>query len=257
MQEHNGLKFEFLDLHGRILEHREVFRRFVELYDREFSDPTEREDPRDWARRLTEDLPSPQPITHLVVAGHDLDDAGGPSVFGGIVFEYYRVSSCGLLTYVAVDEPYRHQGLARILFEIAIQTLEKDAITNHASLQAAFGEAEDPRVDGPSGSSLDTRERLCVMEHLGAKWVDIPYVQPALSAGGGRCGRLLLLCFHAGRFGANTLEGDVLIRFLFEFYQALGITSPQDDPDFHAMVESIDDEVLLKSLRQIVAEEGA
>jgi hypothetical protein len=77
---------------------------FIVLFNRNFTDPSQREDPELWSARLRDR--SCSPYTHLLVVLAPVS-AGTRPVIGGIVFEYYPLSRCSLLTYLAVDEKYR------------------------------------------------------------------------------------------------------------------------------------------------------
>lgn len=240
----------------------DLFAAFVELYLRTFTDPSEREDPAQWPPRLHGDLAAPQPRMHLLVAvDHDPDadpDGDGdpdddnaathPHVLGGMAFEYYRDSRCGLLTYLVTDPAHRRRGLARRLIRQAIALLHRDAREYAAQLRGVFSETEDPQQVGAQDNVMSPRDRLTVLARLGARRIDIPYVQPALAGGSGRCRHLLLLAFYPDAAQATHIEGDVVRDFLHEFYRALGIGHPQADADFRAMEQSLAAAPALKAL---------
>lgn len=205
---------------------------FEDLYRRTFTDPAEREDPAQWPPRLYGDLPAPQPRMHLLVAV----DEPGRNLLGGIAFEYYRDSCCGLLTYLVVAPDWRRRGLGRQLVQGALARLQQEAQAHGTSLRGVFAEAEDPDRVGPDGNSMAPSERLRALLRLGARRIDVPYVQPALEGGDGRCRHLLLLVFHP-RSGA--VPGAVVHGFLHEFYRALGITDPASDADFRVMERAL------------------
>lgn len=215
---------------------------FVGLYEEAFSDPSEREDPAQWPPRLYGDLPPPQPRMHLLVA---VDDAAPDRPLGGIAFEYYRDSRCGLLTYLVTDPAHRRRGLARRLVERAIDLLHRDAQTEGAALRAVFAEAEDPDKVGAGGNAMPPRERLAALARLGARRIDIPYVQPRLAGGSEPCRHLLLLAFHPD---APDIAGATVRDFLHEFHRALGVTQPETDADFRAMTRGLDNTLPLKAL---------
>ncbi|HEY9199874.1 MAG TPA: GNAT family N-acetyltransferase [Gammaproteobacteria bacterium] len=213
---------------------------FVDLYTRTFTDPSEREDPAQWPPRLYGDLPAPQPRMHLLVAvAGDADssarDDAQPEILGGMAFEYYRDSRCGLLTYLVTDPAHRRRGLARRLIRQAVALLQRDASESGAELRGVFSETEDPRQVGAQGNAMSPRDRLTALARLGARRIDIPYVQPALEGGSGRCRHLLLLAFYPDAAQAAHIEGGVVRDFLHEFYRALGVEQPHTDLDFRAM----------------------
>ncbi|MBZ0070580.1 MAG: GNAT family N-acetyltransferase [Gammaproteobacteria bacterium] len=215
---------------------------FIDLYERTFSDPSEREDPAQWPLRLYGDLPAPQPRMHLLVA---VDDAIPERPIGGIAFEYYRDSRCGLLTYLVTDPAHRRRGLARRLLDYAIARLHRDAQEYGTALRAVFAEAEDPDQVGAYDNTMPPRERLATLARLGARRIDIPYVQPRLEGGSEPCRHLLLLAFHPD---TPDIAGTVVRDFLHEFYRALGIARPETDTDFVTMTCGLDKPLRLGAL---------
>lgn len=219
---------DLLDL--RTHPHPGLLAAFTELYTRTFTDPSEREDPAQWPARLYGKLPAPQPQMHLLVA---VDNRG--TLLGGIAFEYYRDSRCGLLTYLVVDPARRRRGLARHLVERAVTLLREDAARAGTLLRAVFSETEDPERVATRDNVMSPHERLTALARLGARRLDIPYVQPALEGGSGRCRHLLLLAFYPARAEADMIDGAVVRDFLHEFYRALGVAQPEADAEFQAM----------------------
>lgn len=205
---------------------------FETLYRRAFTDPAEREDPAQWPPRMYGDLPAPQPRMHLLVAV----DEPGRNLLGGIAFEYYRDSCCGLLTYLVVAPNWRRRGLARQLVQGALARLQREAQAHGASLRGVFAEAEDPDRIGPDGNALAPGERLAALARLGARRIDVPYVQPALEGGAGPCRHLFLMVFHPP---CGAVPGPVVHGFLHEFYRALGIADPASDADFRVMERAL------------------
>jgi GNAT superfamily N-acetyltransferase len=216
---------------------------FTRLYDETFTDPSEREDAAEWPDRL---WGREGDITmHLLVSPVEGEDV----ISAGLAFEYFPKSRCGLLTYLAVRPQYRRRGLARTLVNRATTILADDARRDGGTLQAVLAETESPRLISPAESSIPPFERLKVFENLGARWIDIPYVQPALTPGGSRCRHLLLVAFPL-------LEGhppsvDAILAFLEELYQGLGVVEPLRDPDYLAMRRALNDTLGLKSLTEV------
>ena len=238
--------------HPRLLDLRshprpELLAAFVDLYLRTFTDPSEREDPAQWPPRLYADLPAPQPRMHLLVAF--ADDSAAVELHGGIAFEYYRDSRCGLLTYLVTAATRRRRGLARRLIARAIELLHEDARERGAELRAVFAESEDPDRVTAHGNAMSPSARLTALARLGAYRVDIPYVQPRLEGGSGPCRHLLLLAFHPDGTQADHIDGAVVRGFLDEFYRALGVAQPQDDADFRTMEQRLAAPATLVALR--------
>ncbi len=215
---------------------------FVRLYDDCFTEPSERDDPAAWPERLWEPGSPDLPEMHLLVA------PGDPGLTaGGLLFEYYPRSRCGLLGYLAVAPEHRRRGLARQLVTAAVDTLEDVASARGRSLAAVFAECEDPTLFQQGRSAIDPRDRLAAMARLGGLWVDLPYVQPDL-CGGGRAHHLLLVAFQAPVLPSLTRE--VVRDFLREYYGALGVTDVDNDPDWGRMDEHLRSGLRLRELAE-------
>lgn len=228
--------FSFKDLHGSGTELEE----FIRLYDIAFFDPSEREDPHQWSLMLQQAAVPPHPVFFLSVVIHD---ASG-RVAAGLAYEFYRSSRCGLLTYLVVDPCHRRLGLARALVNHAIRELELYALKSGSSVLEVFSEYENPALVDPESSIISPRLRAAILDSLGLNRVDMHYVQPQLHGGIGRSRNLLLAACLPKKDGLF-IEGSTLIGFLKEFYEALGITEPQRDPDFLGMLETIGNVVRL------------
>ena len=82
-----------------------LFKQFLVLYMDAFPDPNEREEAAQWYERLSgAKEKTNEPAFHIVLAVKKTSKKTGQQmVIGGVVFEYYQESSCGLLTYIVVD----------------------------------------------------------------------------------------------------------------------------------------------------------
>lgn len=204
------------------------------LYLACFTDPDEQEDLEQYRSRLFDpQLPPPQPKTHFLVAGERLNDPTARVIHGMMIFELYRESQCGLLTYLAVAPHSRGQGLGRTLMRRAIETLSAEC-ASAGGLRAIFAETHDPALIDPADDAMSPRDRIEVMKRLGARHVPIRYVQPELRPGDGRSRKLLLITFPLGGVPntASFLSSGVVLGFLHEFYRALGVSHPEADPDY-------------------------
>jgi GNAT superfamily N-acetyltransferase len=211
---------------------------FVALYNTAFPDPSEREDPAQWHAMLLSQVPPPQPHLDVVVAV--VDQSGKPEVVAGLAFEYYRESSCGLLTYLVVNPSHRRHGLARKLVQAAIAGLQRTAAAAKRPLCAVFSETEDPAQITTVSAGIAPADRLTALARLGARWIDIPYVQPELVGGSGRSRHLLLLAFPVGEADI-AVQGAAPVRaFLNEFYRALNVAQPAADEDFRVMIAALE-----------------
>jgi GNAT superfamily N-acetyltransferase len=220
-------------------------RAYDELYLATFIDPDEQETFEQYRSRLFDaQQPPPQPVTHFVVAGRSLSPAADAELLGFIIFESYRESACGLLTYVVTVPAARGQGLARRLIAFAQETLARDMAAWHGrphALAAIFAEMHDPQLVSAADDVMDPAARLEVMRRFGAAQLPIRYVQPELVPGGERSRQLLLTMFPlTGATPQVQLESGVVLRFLREFYRALGVPHPERDPDYLAMQRDVD-----------------
>jgi len=120
--------------------------------------------------------------------------AGDGAIAGGICYECYPRSGCGLLTYMVVAPGHRRSGLGEQLLRAALVEL--------AGAPAVFGEIAD---DG---------ERLARFLRWGARVVPGRYIQPALAPGLARDRTLVLVAWAA----LPQLPGVVVRRFVEELY---------------------------------------
>jgi hypothetical protein len=217
-----------------------LFDGFVKLYNEAFTDPTEREDPSEWPSRLRSNSGT---RLHIVTASRRDDPT---DTVGGLALDYFPESACGLFSYVVVDRSARRRGIAGDLFRRGRRALEEEAAAAGRELQAVFAETEDPSLVPPDRSAIPPNLRLEALSRLGARWIDLPYVQPEIAAGAGRCRHLLLLAFPLRDEAA--LRGETVLNFLKEFYTTTGVGRLESDHDFQAMRRGIGPEVPLHDL---------
>jgi GNAT superfamily N-acetyltransferase len=197
------------------------------LYTASFPREEEREDLATLRAALWGDSRDRPPVTHFVVA------CAGDVVLGLVVCEYYPRSRSGLVSYVAVDEAARGQGLGRRLVERAIALLRADADAAGAQLAAAFAEIHDPaKLAAWDDEVMRPLDRVRAMASFGAKRVPVAYVQPALAQGGDRARTLMLIAFPPGPGTFETLPALVVRGFLEELYETLDVERPREDVDF-------------------------
>jgi GNAT superfamily N-acetyltransferase len=100
----------------------------------------------------------------------------GDDIAGGITYELYPKSRCGLVTYMVVAPSARERGLGRTLLTSAARELYD------AGAALVLGEVH-----------RDKPERLERFVRWGARVIDIPYVQPSLGPGLARDAGLCLI----------------------------------------------------------------
>lgn len=172
-----------------------VLKRFFEGYDRAFVLPDEREDLVGFETCLAMNR------THRHAMGRThsemvavLEDEGG-ALLGGINFLATTIDRPGTppaavaLNYIYVEEASRGRGLLRQALTaartLALEALDLDP---QGAAPAMFIEQNDPlrltseEYAADTGhSGLDQVDRLAIWARVGARIVDFPYVQPALS----------------------------------------------------------------------------
>ena len=219
-----------------------LFTGFASGYARHFTGD-EAESTSEWQARIAGKAP-PQPVMRIVVAVEQGD--GEEHVIGGLAVEYYRAGGCVLATYIYVDDApgQRHRGHARGLLAAAGK-----AFAEVGPVRAMLGEAEWPELLQSHGFPADevavARKRLRFFARLGARMLNIEYVQPPLGPGKRPVAylKLFVLPFapeEEARAPADELPAAV-DAFLGEFYAALAQESgmPADEAALAKLREQV------------------
>ena len=122
----------------------------------------------------------------------------GDTILGGIAYELYPRSGCGLVTYMVVAPAARRAGRGKQWLAEATADLRA------RGARVVFGE-----VAG--------EERLARNLRWGARVVDVRYVQPALGPGLERDRGLWLLALDEAR---EALPGAIVRDFMIELFEA-------------------------------------
>ncbi|NJB84340.1 GNAT superfamily N-acetyltransferase [Lewinella marina] len=192
---------------------------FFALYAHEdnFPDENEREEPRYILQRIREG--SDKPHTHLIA--YTIDGR----VRAGAIFEYYPLSACCMLTYLFVDKKARDRGIARQLIETdrerGIPGLVAHLREQGRPVRAVFFETNNPFLTPEGTDSMAPADRLTAFYKLGAKRVDIDYVQPPLDREKAPVTNLYLCTFPRLSGDVFLLSINTLLCFLVEFYHSL------------------------------------
>ncbi len=169
----------------------------------------------------------------------------GDAIVGGIAFELYRRSGCGLVTYVVVAPEARRSGLGKTLRSGAARTLYGDGA------RAVFGEVNDPRVPHSYETPEESWRRLVRYQRWGSRVLDIRYVQPSLGPGLER-DRGLVLLRHAGDAPPiERMPGSVVRGFIGEFYEITEdgrAPAGEGDDELRGILDGVPDEVRLLEL---------
>jgi len=165
-----------------------------------------------------------------------LDPHGQP--LGCAVAHWFAQSTTLLFAYLAVRADRRGSGIGTSLITQAVRDW---AAAYHPALLVA--EAEDPRVYPPTPGH-DPRARLPLYARLGARLLELRYMQPEINVGAGRVRDLLLVAqeYSAGVIAAPSgvvgLPAAMVMAFLDEYYQdAEG--EAHRDAEFLAMVRPL------------------
>jgi hypothetical protein len=211
------------------------------LYERSFPRDEEREDLETHRDALWGAGRETPPLLHFIVA----TPPGRPDeIVGFAAAEYYPASSCGLLSYIAVDQSRRNSRVGHSLVQRSVDILRADAGAAGHRLAAVFGEIHDPGKVEPGDDSMAPLDRLRVMDALGARRVPVPYVQPPLSAGGERGRALMLVAFPVEGHPVASLETSIVRGFLAELYEVLEVPQLQLDLDFARSLVALQDDTL-------------
>jgi GNAT superfamily N-acetyltransferase len=175
------------------------------------------------------------------IAGRALRDRTRRELVGGIAFERYPRSGCGLITYMVIAPAARRAGLGKRLQREAARALFA------AGAPAVFGEVNDPRrigegVDEPAGEMWRRLERN---QAWGARVVDVRYVQPALAPGLERDRGLCLIALAGEQPLPPAIPGEIVRDFVDELYAITEGAAPDRE-----LVTGIPDHVALVELRR-------
>eukprot|EP01113_Clastostelium_recurvatum_P024616 TRINITY_DN2938_c0_g1_i1.p1 TRINITY_DN2938_c0_g1~~TRINITY_DN2938_c0_g1_i1.p1 ORF type:complete len:1669 (+),score=425.84 TRINITY_DN2938_c0_g1_i1:1354-6360(+) len=121
-----------------------------------------------------------------------------PTLGGGITFEYFPATNCGLLTYLIVHRSTRGQGLAGILVERAVHLLEQIGKRRGqlSGCNAIFLETNSAEKITVNQDVMDPRMRHTIYHKMGFRLLDFEYVMPPLSLGWDKLKGVLLLTVY-------------------------------------------------------------
>jgi len=130
---------------------------------------------------------------HPGSVGHEEKKTDERTISGGIVFEYYKESSCALVTYFVVDTRYRKQGVVKTLLKRTLKQLTETAKAHGKDgCSVTFAETNATGIeDGVMPSTV----RHKIMQRLGMGHVGCEYIQPPLDEGKEECYDLILLAY--------------------------------------------------------------
>jgi GNAT superfamily N-acetyltransferase len=214
-----------------------LLRRFYdELYVPEFPDPDEREDLGTIERYLVLEAQGWYgPNNYHVLLW---TDAG--QVVAGSISDYLAVPDAGVVEFLVVSPAVRSHGLGgRVLAETE-RRLRADAQRAGGSLRCVYAEVDDPLRSAPG--AFDARTRLRIWHRWGYRALDLPYVQPALSADQSPVDGLLLLARTMSPELADGLPSQHVADVLAEYMRwAMRIAEPSANAEYRRMRQFLDE----------------
>ena len=154
----------------------------------------------------------------------------GETVVGGIVFDWFKNSNCGLIEYIVVDNKYRGMRIARKL--VAKATAQMTNYAGKNPLNAVFIEIEDPeKMTGMDvQAAVDNYRRLQLWSNNKFERLDFNYIQPALAPGLNKLDNLML-AVNTLNSSKDYIEADVLTSFLVDFNVICNRITDIDNPE--------------------------
>lgn len=216
-----------------LAKHDKLVKELFNLYNdiKNFSDPNERENPRDIINRIKTN--SKSSATFLLI----VQNLTNSKVIGGAVLEFYSKSKCALLAYIFVNHKDRGTGIAKMIIqsELGLRNgIERWKAQNGQLLHMFLFEVNSPLLT--IHDSISPFERLKFFKHMGGKILDIPYIQPPLSTNLKIVENLLLLTFP---FLNDDHKEKVPTDIIFTFYKELCLSLNIESSFYHSQIRII------------------
>ncbi len=198
-------------------DHATLIDSFKELYTNAFPDINEREDFEVILQRVFGENQQNEPHSILILT---TTTGNKPEVSGGLIVDWYENSKAIHLIYLVTAEKYRGKGIAKSLINKGIKSII-EWIKNERGIEIrnVFFESNNP--EKTENDNFDTIQRLEIFSQLGAKWINIPYVQPALDAKKKEVDNLYLLSFTQFNVKGDKISEIEIIDFLKDLYLSL------------------------------------
>lgn len=147
------------------------------------------------------------------------------------------------LNYIYVQHAARGRGLSRLILDAVVRLANRAVgLADDACWPALFIEQNDPLrlteaeyATDSSHAGIDQIDRLALWSRLGARLIDFPYVQPALSKNQAANDGLL---YAVVRFARNEIDAEYFRAHLESFFgiSVLKGRAPSEDPDAKAQL---------------------
>jgi GNAT superfamily N-acetyltransferase len=203
-------------------------------------DSDELEDVEELARGLRGD--GDPKVLASVAVGRD------GSVLGGVVGEVYAPERVLLLAYLAVRRDLRGGGIGRRL----MQHVKRHWYV-HPDVRLAVAEVHDPRHWSVREGDA-ARRRLGLFERLGARVLEVPFVQPSLGRGRPRVPGFFLLAFHVDpsieveQNGYRAIPSDLVGGFVRRYFESAEEISAPYDAQLSALLARIEENPRIRLL---------
>lgn len=230
---------------------------YHDVYEREFPDPNERESLENMCTYLQRKRTGwyGDNNYHVLVAEQD-----GRSV-GLCVSDYSATANAGIIEFLVVTPDARGAGLGRRLLDYTQRLVEADAGKAHASLPVGIAaEMNDPFRTDLYADNYDPFDRAALWASWGFNRVDMPYVQPALSADQAPVDSLLLMFKPLHPPVATSVSGSIVTHLLHDYLvYAMRIEEPAKNVQFAGMAAYLErtPEVALEPLDEFVGRRPA
>ena len=200
------------------LEHANLLDNFKELYINGFPDINEREDFEVILKRVFGDKQRNEPHSIIILCHTDDEN---PKIAGGLIADWYANSKAVHLIYLITDKIFRGKGIAKKLINDGVVII-KNWIKNEKGIDInnVFFESNNP--EKTINDNFDPITRLEIFSQMNAKWINLPYIQPALDAKKKDVDNLFLLSFTQFNAKGDKIPKDEIIAFLKDLYLSLG-----------------------------------
>ncbi|KAL6046700.1 hypothetical protein QOT17_017961 [Balamuthia mandrillaris] len=148
-------------------------------------------------------------VFHVLLA-FEKHDTELKEIVGGCVFEYWRESRCGLISYFVVSPACRGKGLGRFLIEQSVDIIHRDARAAglHNGCPAIFAETNDPTKVKAEDDTVPPEVRVRMLQRIGFKRLEMEFVQPPLEEGKNPCSNLWLAVYQPDNNGDDSDNAD-------------------------------------------------
>lgn len=200
-----------------------LLKSFETIYNNGFPDINERESFDAILNRLSENREANEPPSILVL------HTDGEMVNGGLIADWYQNSAALHLTYLIVNPKRRKSGIGKNLIQEGIKmVIDWIAEQKKVQIDNVFFESNNP-LKTIVKDDFDAYLRLKFFSKLGAKFIDIPYIQPPLDSSKKKVDNLFLFSFTQFNKYKDQIKTEKVQGFLKEFYAGLGENERNED----------------------------